>query len=218
MIGKIFADLYKAYGDQQWWSTYTPFEKMIAALFIQHTSHTYSQVAMAQLKQYIQHGIVTPEALQQTNETQLTQWIQQADPDQAADIAHAKAQQIKRYSQWYVDQGGFDVLNTLDMLALRNALLTPDGMDKEIADLILLYAFERPVFIIDDDMRRIFYRLEIINGDEPHDELRHIMALSLDQDATLFNEFHALLAHHAQAHCRYEAQCDDCPLDKICPK
>jgi len=221
MIGKIFAELYKAYGDQQWWAAYSPFEVMIAALLAQHTNQSYRKLAIAQLKQ---HKALTPETLSAATETQLVSWIKATEPpvehvEYVGDIEYVeKAQQIKLYSQWYLEQGSFESLERLDMLALRTALLTLEGMDKETADIILLYAFERPVFIIDEDMRRIFYRLELINGDEPHDELRHIMALSIDQDAVLFNEYHALLAKHAVVHCRQHAHCEGCPLDKICPE
>jgi len=218
MTGKIFAELYKAYGDQQWWASYTSFEMMLAALLAQQTNQTYSKTALEQLKQ---HQASTPDAINKTTETQLTTWLNIADTTNiATDTVTKKTQQLKHYSQWYIKQGGFEALATLDMLALRNALLSIDdiGMDKETADLILLYAFERPAFIIDEDTRRIFYRLGLINGDEPHDELRHLMSLFLDQDTGLFNEYHALLAHHAIVHCRQEPQCENCPLDAICPE
>jgi endonuclease-3 related protein len=218
MLGKIFADLYKAYGDQQWWSSYTPFEVMLAALLAQQTNQAYSKAALEQLKH---KQALHPKTINKTTTTQLAIWLNIANaPNPAADLVTKKAKQIKHYSQWYSEQGGFEELKKLDMLALRNALLSIDhvGMDKETADLILLYAFKRPVFIIDEDTRRIFYRLGFVNGDEPHDELRHLMALFLDEDVELFNEFHALLAHHAIEHCREDPQCKNCPLDAICPE
>jgi endonuclease-3 related protein len=218
MLGKIFADLYKVYGDQQWWSTYTPFEVMLAALLAQHTRQTYSKAALAQLKP---HQALDPKTINKITETQLATWLNVANMTHVvANTSTTKAKQLKHYSQWYIKQGGFEALAKLDMLVLRNALLSIDhvGMDKETADLILLYAFKRPVFIIDEDTRRIFYRLGFVNGDEPHDELRHLMALFLDEDVELFNEFHALLAHHAIEHCREDPQCKNCALDAICPE
>ncbi len=218
MLGKIFADLYKAYGEQQWWSSYTPFEVMLTALLAQQTSQAYSKAALEQL----QHNqALQPKTINKTPATQLALWLNVANaPTIATDMLTKKTKQIKHYSQWYSEQGGFEELKKLDMLLLRNTLIGINdiGMDKETADLILLYAFERPAFIIDEDTRRIFYRLGLINGDEPHDELRHLMALFLDEDAELFNEFHALLAHHAIEHCREEPHCKNCPLDAICPE
>ena len=188
----------------------------MAALLAQQTSQAYSKVIMKQLQQQI---LTTPETLNGVSTTQLTEHLRASDLVSDEEAAK-KAIALKQYSQWYVEQGGFDALAPLDMLALRNALLTIKAiaMDKETADLILLYAFQRPAFIIDEDTRRIFYRLELINGDEPHDELRHLMSLFLDQDADLFNEYHALLVHHARKHCRQEPQCKSCPLDDICPE
>ncbi|HHL18515.1 MAG TPA: endonuclease [Thiothrix sp.] len=219
MLGKIFADLYKAYGDQQWWSNYTPFEAMLAALLAQQTHLSYSKAALEQLKH---HQALHPKTINKTTATQLAIWLNVANTPNiiSAELVVKKAKQVKHYSQWYIKQGGFKELKKLDILTLRNTLLNinDSGIDKETADLILLYAFERPVFIIDEDTRRIFYRLGLINGDEPHDELRHLMTLFLDEDVELFNEFHALLAHHAIEHCREEPHCKNCPLDALCPE
>ena len=67
-----------------------------------------------------------------------------------------------------------DALNRLDTLTLRKALLAVNGIGPETADDIVLYAFHRPVFVIDAYTRRLLTRLGLIEGDESYEELRAI--------------------------------------------
>ncbi len=91
-----------------------------------------------------------------------------------------------------------------------------NGVGYETADDILLYAFERPVFVIDAYTRRIFSRLGLIAGDEPYNELRKTIELALKQDVQLFNEYHALIVNHGKDVCRVKPKCADCILNQDC--
>jgi endonuclease-3 related protein len=87
----------------------------------------------------------------------------------------------------------------------------------ETADDILLYAFERPVFVIDAYTRRLFSRLGFIAGDETYEDLRLACEDRLAPDAGLYNEFHALIVLHAKTVCRVRPLCRDCVLRPDCP-
>jgi endonuclease-3 related protein len=119
-------------------------------------------------------------------------------------------------------QGGLETLSTLDIHALRHALLAVHGIGPETADDILLYAFNRPVFVIDTYTRRLFSRLGLIKGDEGYETLRHTFETELgsdntNADARLFNEYHALIVNHAKDVCRKRPLCSRCCLADICP-
>ncbi|MEE9302846.1 MAG: endonuclease III domain-containing protein [Thiotrichaceae bacterium] len=207
MIGRAFTKLYKAYGDQHWWHADSTFEIMVGAILVQNTSWSNVELAIKQLKQ---HSALTPSAIVTTSDEQLAEWIR------SSGFFNVKTQRLKNFTQWYLDQGGFAALDPLDTPDLREMLLLVKGIGKETADDILLYAFERSVFVIDAYTRRFFYRLGLINGDEPYDELQHLIELSLDRDVGLFNEYHALIVRHGKERCRKEPLCDGCPLDAIC--
>ncbi|MCK4830060.1 endonuclease, partial [bacterium] len=113
-------------------------------------------------------------------------------------------------------QGEFKALAKKRTSELRTSLLTVNGVGCETADDILLYAFERPVFVIDAYTRRIFSRMGLIAGDEPYDELREAIECALEQDTTLFNEYHALIVNHGKDICRVKPRCTDCILSKGC--
>jgi endonuclease-3 related protein len=92
----------------------------------------------------------------------------------------------------------------------------------ETADAILLYAHGRAVPVADEYLRRIAERhglLENARGrtrisyDELTDLTRRAFAGDSREDqAQLYNEFHALTVAVGKAHCGRTARCENCPL------
>ena len=70
--------------------------------------------------------------------------------------------------------------------ALRRRLLGIKGLGPETADDILLYAFKRPVFVIDAYTRRLFARIGVIQGDEAYEKLRYVFESALGPDVALY--------------------------------
>ena len=129
---------------------------------------------------------------------------------------NVKAARLKNFCRWYLDSGGFEQLELLDTDTLRHALLTVNGIGNETADDILLYAFERPVFVIDAYTRRLFARLDMFSGDEPYDEMRLAIEAALGVDVGMYKEYHALIVRHAKQHCRVKPRCEGCVLGSRC--
>jgi endonuclease-3 related protein len=101
---------------------------------------------------------------------------------------------------------------------LRRALLSVKGVGPETADDMLLYAFERPVFVIDAYTRRIFFRLGLARGDEHYEELRAGFESALGPQVRRYNEYHALLVRHAKEACGRKPHCTKCCLREYCAK
>ena len=91
------------------------------------------------------------------------------------------------------------------------------GVGPETADDIVLYAFERPVFVIDAYTRRLFARLGFVRGQETYEGLRARFERALPPDTALYNEYHALIVQHAKMICRTKPVCDACILWACCP-
>jgi endonuclease-3 related protein len=108
-------------------------------------------------------------------------------------------------------------LSKLDTDTLRDSLLSVNGIGPETADDMLLYAFDRPVFVVDAYTRRLFSRLGFIAGDEAYEDLRLAFEDGLGPDVGLYNEFHALIVIHAKMVCRVRPLCGDCLLRPGCP-
>ena len=119
--------------------------------------------------------------------------------------------------RWLLEQGGIEELVKRSTQDLRHALLQVHGIGPETADDILLYAFERPVFVIDAYTRRLFARLGMITGDEHYETLRGLFENALDASTALFNEYHALIVVHGKDICKKRPRCGYCTLAGVCP-
>jgi endonuclease-3 related protein len=94
--------------------------------------------------------------------------------------------------------------------------LAVNGIGRETADSIILYAAGLPLFVVDAYTRRIFARLGLIRGDEDYDEIRVFFEQRLPRDAPLFNDYHAQIVRLGKDVCRPKPRCDACPLDDLC--
>jgi len=99
----------------------------------------------------------------------------------------------------------------------REKLLKIKGIGLETADSILLYALNKPYFVIDAYTKRIFKRLGIRDTDN-YDELQQLFIKNLEKDTKLFNEYHALIVKLGKNICKKKPLCDECPLNSICNK
>ncbi|HYQ73426.1 MAG TPA: endonuclease, partial [Gammaproteobacteria bacterium] len=130
---------------------------------------------------------------------------------------NVKAQRLQAFCRWYQQVGGYPVLARLPTGQLRESLLAVRGIGPETADDMLLYAFGRPVFVVDAYTRRLFSRYGLCAGDVPYELLRSAVETAMDADADTFNEFHALIVRHAKEVCRTRPRCGDCALAGRCP-
>lgn len=98
----------------------------------------------------------------------------------------------------------------------REQLLKVNGIGPETADSILLYAYAKPVFVIDAYTKRIMSRIGICKENISYDGLQEIFHKNLKSEYKLFNEYHALLVEHAKRHCKKKPECPSCPIKKYC--
>lgn len=204
----VFNVLFTAYGPQHWWPGDTPFEIMVGAVLTQNTAWSNVEKALANL---VRHDRLSATSIIATRKDHLANWLRPSG------YFNIKAERLKNFCRWYVEAGGFTALSQVDTHVLRDALLSVNGVGPETADDILLYAFDRPVFVIDAYTRRLFSRLGTIAGDEAYEELRLAVEDDLGPDVELYNEFHALIVRHAKMVCRVRPHCGDCQLRTCCP-
>lgn len=98
----------------------------------------------------------------------------------------------------------------------RGNLLEIWGIGEETADSILLYAYDKPFFVIDAYTKRIMSRLGYEFGE--YKELQLLFHNNLPRHSKLFKEYHALLVKLGKDFCRKEPLCNECPLkrEKVC--
>lgn len=75
---------------------------------------------------------------------------------------------------------------------LRKELLSLKGIGSETADSILLYALEKPIFVIDEYTRRLIKK-ERLASKFSYEYLQKLFMENLKKDFCLFQDFHALI-------------------------
>ena len=107
-------------------------------------------------------------------------------------------------------------MRRMDTIGLRDALLKVHGIGPETADDMLLYALQRPVFVIDAYTRRIFSRLGVIQGDEHYEAIRQLFESVMKKRVSAYNEYHALIVLHGKTTCRPSPLCSQCCVSRLC--
>lgn len=202
----IYRVLLDHYGPRHWWPAETPFEVAVGAILTQNTAWRNVEKAISNLKQL---GPLTPEALFRLPEPTLAEAIRPSG------YYRQKAKRLRNLLRMLSEryECRIEALFDLPTEDLREELLSLSGIGPETADSILLYAAERPVFVIDAYTLRILSRHRLLPEETSYAEAQEWITSHLPEDRELFNEFHALLVNAGKDFCRPRPRCGDCPLE-----
>lgn len=203
-------DLYRVlrdhFGPTGWWPADSSFEVIAGAILTQNTAWKNVEKALANLA-----GLraLTPEGLWNLPESTLR------DAVRPAGYFNQKSKRLRGFLQVLFDEfeGSLELLFELPTDALRHRLLRISGIGPETADSILLYAAERPVFVIDTYTVRILTRHGILSEEVTYEEAQQYMMDHLPLDVPLYKEYHALLVYTGKDFCRPKPVCQGCPLE-----
>jgi endonuclease-3 related protein len=203
---EIFDQLHKAYGPQGWWPADTAEEVVIGAILTQNTAWTNVEKAIAALKRA---ECLEFRAIDALNKESLAELIRPAG------TFRQKAKYLKRFARWLAEKHDGDLAAALtgELDVVRRELLALKGIGPETADAILLYASNRPTFVVDAYAKRVLRRHRLIEAKQTsYDSVRRVFMEALPPEVQLFDEYHALLVEVGKRHCKVTAQCDGCPL------
>ena len=194
------------YGPQHWWPAREPFEVIVGAILTQSAAWTNVEKAIANLKNA---GILSPETLRRLPEHKLASLLYPCG------YYNVKARKLKTFAGWLGKQydDSLDKLFAQDIDSLRRQLLSIYGIGEETADSIILYAGNKPIFVIDAYTRRIIGRLGLAPRSNSYSAYQRLFMANLPSDAGLFNEYHALLVRLAKDVCRKNPICQRCCLN-----
>jgi endonuclease III related protein len=206
-IRAVYDALDAAYGAQHWWPAQTPFEVMVGAVLTQNTAWTNVEKALVRLAARVP---LDARSILSLPEPDLAEALRPAG------YFNVKARRLSAFCQGFLDAGGMAGLGAMDTGQLRRVLLAINGIGPETADDMVLYAFERPVFVVDAYTRRIFARLGLIVGDEGYEAIRALFERALGPDVPVYNAYHALIVRHGKDICRTRPNCAACCLRGVC--
>jgi endonuclease III related protein len=216
------------YGNLHWWPGGSALEIIIGAILTQNTAWTNVEKSLCCLKKA---RMLSLSALRKAAPETLAPLIR------SSGYFNQKSLKLKNFIHFLDShyKGNLAEMGREETEALRSRLLSIKGIGPETADSILLYAFHKPVFVIDAYTRRILGRLGILIGDEPYDEIRLFFESRIghsihkypihrcgrrlgDRRSALFNQYHALIVNLGKDFCRARnPRCAGCPLKGLRP-
>ena len=206
---QLYHGMCESYGERKWWPAETVFEIVVGAVLTQNTAWTNVEKAIANLKQA---DALSLELLSAMPLQKLAVLIRPSG------YFNVKAKRLNNLCNYLSGLGGLEKLDEMPLELARAGLLSVNGVGPETADDILLYALNRPVFVIDTYTRRLLTRNALARGSESYEELRAGFERALPADVDLFKQYHALVVEHAKQACRKKPICEACGLQQTCPK
>ena len=207
-VQELYERLLSFYGPQNWWPAETPFEVVVGAVLTQNTAWRNVEKAINNLKR---EGLLDPESILKTPDDVLRELIRPAG------FYNQKTERLKRVCKLIVDRGGLEELFSLPLDELRSVLLSVKGIGPETADAIILYAANKPTFVVDRYTHRVFTRLGIWQGDYDYEGIKKLVEAEIPPNVSVYKEFHALIDEHAKRICRKKPLCSSCPFRDVCP-
>jgi len=206
----VYRRLLNHFGPQQWWPGENAFEVMVGAVLTQNTNWRNVERAIDNLRAA---DVLNLTAMYELRIDEL------ADLIRPAGYFRLKAQRLRNLLELVVQryEGSLDALFAVEQDRLRDALLAVNGVGPETADSILLYAGEKPTFVVDAYTHRVLKRHGWIEREADYHAIKHLFEKHLRPDVALFNEYHALLVRVGNQFCRKQPKCDACPLAAVLP-
>lgn len=205
----VYSKLESRFGQQHWWPADTAFEVVVGAILTQNTSWKNVERAIENLKN---EGVLSPEEIYRIPDERLETLLVPSG------FFKVKTARLKHFINFLFERyrGKLDGLLSLEPALLRNELLGINGIGKETADSIILYAANKPAFVVDAYTRRVFERLGMLEKDATYDEIKQLFEEHLPIDTKIYNEFHALIVRLAKDTCKKRPVCEKCPLKDGC--
>ncbi len=208
-LQEVYNRLRNHFGAQNWWPADTPFEIMVGAILTQNTNWQNVEKAIANLKTA---DLMSYAAMSRLPVEELAEYIRPAG------YYNIKAGRLQNLFTMIKEQWDGDLEYLLDQPTseLREQLLSVKGIGPETADSMVLYAAEKPIFVVDAYTHRVLLRHEIITEEYGYFEIQELFMDNLEEDSRLFNEYHALLVQVGKHFCKKsKPKCAQCPLSGV---
>ncbi|MBM4272876.1 MAG: endonuclease III domain-containing protein [Deltaproteobacteria bacterium] len=205
LLEDLYEKLWQAFGPQGWWPGDTPFEVAVGAILTQNTNWTNVARVLDGLKE---EGLMDSGRLREMPVAELARLLKPAG------YYNIKAQRLRHFLDFLADTAGgsMEALARQELEHLRPALLRVKGIGPETADSILLYALNKPTFVVDAYTHRILSRHYLAPENCTYEELRRLFMDSLPPEVPLYQEYHALLVRLGKEFCRPRPLCLTCPV------
>jgi endonuclease-3 related protein len=208
----IYTSLLDHFGPQKWWPGETPLEVLVGAVLTQNTNWSNVSRAIGNLKE---ENLLSFATLDRLSEAELAENIR---PSGYFNLKARRLKNLLALIRQEEPAGDLDLFFSRETFILREKLLSVKGIGPETADSILLYAAQKPVFVVDTYTYRMLTRHGLIGEETDYAEMQELFMDTLPADAKLFNEYHALIVRLGKEYCKKSRpRCQQCPLRQFEP-
>ena len=237
-VARMYEILSRVWGPQHWWPAQSRFEVIVGAFLTQNTNWSNVEIALRKLQTA---RVLSVTGIREISAGELEQLIR------SSGYFRQKASRLKNFVR-FLDHsygGSLSRMFAQPTQALREQLLSLNGVGPETADSILLYAGQHPIFVVDAYTRRIATRHGLVHERAKYDEVRGLFESGLSGGkvsppnstyqtggaahspskmslakrspaAQVFNEMHGLIVGVAKKYClKSKPDCDQCPLKPL---
>ena len=210
----LYDRLFAEYGPRHWWPVTGGgrFEIICGAILTQNTQWRNAEKSLVNMKA---KGLWNFPAVHRVDERPLAEVIKPSG------YYNTKARKLKTFAAEVESEhdGSLDAMFDRSVTELRDLLLGIWGIGEETADDIVLYAAEKPTFVIDRYTTRLVDRLGWeVEGRGRYKDYKNLFESLLPADTPMFNEFHAVIDGHGARTCTSRSPaCERCCLLDICP-
>ncbi len=210
---EMYAAMRRRFGHQGWWPTAASpgpddgaLEICLGAILTQNTNWKNVEKALANL---CQAGYTSVSAIHAKSHAKLAALIRPAG------YFNVKAKRLKNFITHVYEAVGDDIKTFLDRptAALREELLSINGIGRETADSMILYAAGKATFVVDAYTVRVLTRHGLCAPEDDYEAVKEVLESSLPQDVALWNDFHAQIVAVGKEYCRPRPRCERCPLE-----
>ncbi|NUM52025.1 MAG: endonuclease III domain-containing protein [Candidatus Hydrogenedentes bacterium] len=204
-LEEMYERLTAHFGPTHWWPGDTPFEIAVGAILTQNTAWTNVEKAIANLKRARK---LSPKAILDCDDALLHDLLRPSG------YFRVKSSRLRSFCRHLVMHygGSMSRMARRPLEELRRELLGIAGIGPETADDILLYACDKPVFVVDAYTCRILSRHGLVSSSIGYEDLRARFERNLDSDLHMFKEYHGVIVYAGKDFCRRTPKCESCPL------
>lgn len=206
----IYSALRAHFGFLNWWPGDSQFEIFVGAVLTQQTTWKNVEKAIANLKSADSLSITKIARIPIRDLQKLIR---------PSGYYRQKSRRLKGLCRSILkDHGSLENMLKLGKERLRTVLLSYNGIGRETADSIILYAAQKPVFVIDAYTKRAMHRINPrIRDNIDYDELRGYFEQRIEKRVRLYKDFHAQFVELGKNYCRSKnPRCESCPLHSMC--
>jgi endonuclease-3 related protein len=205
----MYKKLRARFGFRDWWPGDTRFEIFVGAILTQQTSWNNVEKAIANLKAA---HCLDMNKISSLSTGSLESLIKPSGfYRQKARRLSGICKAIKK------NYGSLQRLFRLDKDELRRVLLSYNGIGNETADSIMLYAAEKPIFVIDAYTKRVMHRIDpAIREDVEYGQLQEYFECRVEKNLELYKDMHAQFVELGKRYCKVKPVCTGCPLNSVC--